>query len=174
MCFNRMLGRKGHFWEQQYHSSGFYKDDKQRALNTTRYIHANPKAADVRKGFFYTSSNYGTYERLTDDGLTQWHPAFKEMGDSLDECAARLRNFCIKYTPPKKERREYHWGSRLLAGIEKPRRGQSYHSAGQYQFGFAGELRGKRRDSSISTSLRPLDKAPLSHRISVDRETLRP
>ena len=42
MCFNRMLNRKGHFWEQRYHSSGFHRDDKQRALNSIRYIHANP------------------------------------------------------------------------------------------------------------------------------------
>ncbi|MDB9407532.1 MULTISPECIES: hypothetical protein [Microcystis] len=29
----------------------------------------------MRSGFFYDFSNYGSYERLTDDGLTQWHPA---------------------------------------------------------------------------------------------------
>lgn len=92
----------------------------------------------MRKGFFYTGSNYGTYERLTDDGLTQWHPAFLEMGNTLDECAARYRYFCIKYTPKKKERRKYHWGSRLLAGIEKPRRGKEYHVAGQMHCGFLG------------------------------------
>ena len=137
MCFNRLLNRKGHFWEQRYHSSGFHIDDKQRALNTLRYIHANPKAAGVRKGFFYTGSNYGTYERLTDDGLTQWHSAFLGMGDTLDECASRYRYFCIKYTPKKKEKRVYHWGSRLLAGIEKPRRNQKYESPGQMNFGFA-------------------------------------
>ena len=92
----------------------------------------------MRKGFFYTGSNYGTYERLTDDGLTQWHPAFLEMGDSLDECASRYRNFCIKYTPPKKTQRQYHWGSRLLAGIEKPRRNQKYESPRQMNFSFLG------------------------------------
>ncbi len=45
MCFNRMLNRTGHFWEKRYHSSGFEKNDYKRALNTLRYIHANPKAA---------------------------------------------------------------------------------------------------------------------------------
>ena len=53
MCFNRILHRKGHFWEQRYYSTAFHQDDKQRALNTLRYIHANPKAVGVRKGFFY-------------------------------------------------------------------------------------------------------------------------
>ena len=48
MCFNRILHRKGHFWEQRYYSTGFHKDDKQRALNTLRYIHANPKSAEMR------------------------------------------------------------------------------------------------------------------------------
>jgi putative transposase len=136
MCVNRMLNRKGHFWEQRYHSTGFHKDDKQRALNTLRDIHANPKAAGIREGFFYTFSNYGTYDRLTDDGLTQWHPAFFSIGNTLDECAARYRYFCIRYTPPKKTERQYFWGSRLLAGRKKPRRGQNYHSAGQMKFSF--------------------------------------
>ena len=52
MCFNRMLNRTGHFWEKRYHSSGFPTTDKERALNTLRYIHANPKAAGCCFGFF--------------------------------------------------------------------------------------------------------------------------
>ncbi len=72
MCLNRILNRKGHFWEQRYYSTGFHKDDQQRALNTLRYIHANPKSSGMRKGFFYTFSNYSTYDQLTDDGLTQF------------------------------------------------------------------------------------------------------
>lgn len=60
MCFNRMLNRTGHFWEQRYHSSGFARDDHERALNTPRYIHANPKAAGMTKGFCYCYRNYGT------------------------------------------------------------------------------------------------------------------
>ncbi|MEH1951993.1 MAG: transposase [Nostoc sp.] len=62
MCFNRMLNRTGHFWEKRYHSTGFDKSDYQRALNTLRYIHANPKAAGMQEGFFYNFSNYGIYE----------------------------------------------------------------------------------------------------------------
>jgi putative transposase len=37
----------------------------------------------MRYGFFYDFSNYGSYERLTDDGLTQWHPAFLRLGNTL-------------------------------------------------------------------------------------------
>ena len=47
MCFNRMLNRTGHFWEKRYHSTGFANTDQRRALNTLRYIHANPKAAGL-------------------------------------------------------------------------------------------------------------------------------
>ncbi|MGD1712910.1 hypothetical protein [Hydrocoleum sp. CS-953] len=34
-----------------------------------RYIHANPKAAGMREGFFYDFSNYGTSEKLTTDAI---------------------------------------------------------------------------------------------------------
>jgi putative transposase len=65
-----MINRTGHFWEKRYHCSGFEKTDYQRALNTLRYIHANPKAANMQQGFFYDFSNYGVHDRLGDDSLT--------------------------------------------------------------------------------------------------------
>lgn len=46
--------------------------------------------AGMQRGFFYDFSNYGSYDRLSDDGLTKWHPAFLSLGESLDECAAQL------------------------------------------------------------------------------------
>ena len=79
MLFNRILNRTGHFWEQRYFCSGFPVKDYRRALNTLRYIHANPKVAGVRQGSFYSFSNYGTYDRLTDDGITSWHSAFLKL-----------------------------------------------------------------------------------------------
>ncbi len=121
MCFNRMLNRSGHFWEKRYFSGGFPKDDYQRALNTLRYIHSNPKAAGVQQGFFYDFSNYGIHERLGDDGLTQWHPAFLSLGDSLDECARKYKGFCKKYKPKPKQERKYHWGKKLLPKVLKAR-----------------------------------------------------
>ena len=119
MCFNRMLNRTGHFWEKLYHSSGFEKRYYQRALNTLRYIHANLKAAKMQQGFFYDFSNYGIHDRLSDDGITQWHPAFLSLGKSLDECAAKYRKFCKKYKPKPKPESLYHWGSRLLPKVLK-------------------------------------------------------
>lgn len=95
MGFNRMLNRTGHFWEKRYHSTGFPITDRQRALNTLRYIHANPKAANMQQGWFYDFSNYGSYERLKSDGLTQWHPAFLSLGTTLEMCAAAYKKFWL-------------------------------------------------------------------------------
>ncbi|MEM9543032.1 MAG: transposase [Cyanobacteria bacterium P01_E01_bin.42] len=119
MCFNRMLNRTGHFWEKRYHSSGFANTDYRRALNTLRYIHANPKAANMQQGFFYDFSNYGMYDRLTDDGLTQWHPAFLALGRTLEECARKYRKFCKRYKPKPKSERRCHWGSQFLPKVLK-------------------------------------------------------
>ena len=119
MCFNRLLNRTGHFWEQRDSSTGFPNHDKRRALNTLRYIHANPKAAGMKRGFFYDFSNYGTYHRLNADGITDWHPAFLTLGDTLDECARRYRNFCWKYRPRTKPKKTCHWGNRFIEILRK-------------------------------------------------------
>jgi len=117
MGFNRIMNRTGHFWEKRYHSTGFPVTDKRRALNTLRYIHANPKAANMQQGFFYDFSNYGSYDRLTQDGLTQWHPAFLALGPTLDLCAAAYRKFCKRYRPQPKPEKRQHWGRKKLAGL---------------------------------------------------------
>lgn len=118
MCFNRMLNRTGHFWEKRYHSTGFPKTNKRRALNTLRYIHGNPRAANMQQGWFYDFSNYGIYDRLTSDGISQWHPAFLALGKTLDICAAIYRNFCKTYRPQPKSERKSHWGTQQLAGLK--------------------------------------------------------
>ena len=128
MCFNRMLNRLGHFWEKRYFCEGFPIADRDRALTTLRYIHGNPKAARMKPGFFYDFSNYGSYDRLTDDGLTQWHPAFLQLGQTLDECAQKYRGFCQRYKPKPngKSASISHWGSKLLAGKRRmPHRRES-------------------------------------------------
>ncbi len=114
----------------QYHSSGFEKTDYKRALNTLRYIHANPKAAGMQQGFFYDFSNYGTHDRLSNDGLTQWHPAFLSLGKSLDECAEKYRKFCKKYKPQSKSEKCSAWGSKLLPKVLKASE-RKKHSPGQ-------------------------------------------
>ncbi len=75
----------------------------------------------MRQGFFYDFSKGGTHDRLTDDGLTQWHPAFLSLGQSLDECARKYRGFCQKYKPKPKSEKSYSWGSRLLPLVLKVR-----------------------------------------------------
>jgi hypothetical protein len=47
------------FLEGHYRSTSFPDHEQQRALNTLRYIHANPKTAGMRKGYFYAYSNCG-------------------------------------------------------------------------------------------------------------------
>ncbi len=133
MCFNRMLNRTGHFWEKRYYSGGFPKNDYKRALNTLRYIHANPKAANMQQGFFYDFSNYGMHDRLTDDGLTEWHPAFlplrlsappltKGRMGGVEECATKYRGFCQRYKPKPKSEKRYHWGNKLLPKVIKTKK----------------------------------------------------
>ena len=118
MCFNEMLNRTGHFWGERYYSTGFDNTDVRRALNTIRYIHANPKAAGMQQGFFYEFSNYGIHDRLSHDGITQWHPAFLLLGKTLEKCAAKYRKFCQKYRPKPKQEKRNRWGSRLLGGLK--------------------------------------------------------
>ncbi|MFG3817148.1 transposase [Limnothrix redekei] len=131
MCFNRLLKRTGHFWEKRYHSTGFPVADRRRALNTLRYIHANPKAAGIQAGFFYDFSNYGIYDRLGHDGLSQWHPAFLSLGATLELCAAAYRKFCKHYRPKAKPESRNHWGSKLLANLRARGKPNPKHSPGQ-------------------------------------------
>ena len=115
-----MLKRTGHFWEERYFSRGFPTGDVVQTLVILRYIHANPKAAGMRQGFSYRYSNYGTYERLTDDGITQWHPAFLRLGQSLDECAQRYRRYCRKYDVTRKAGgKRSAWGRVWLPELKK-------------------------------------------------------
>ncbi|MCX5966007.1 MAG: transposase [Cyanobacteria bacterium] len=138
MCFNRMLNRTGHFWEKRYYADGFPASDKERALNTLRYIHGNPKAAKIRAGFFYEFSNYGSYDQLTDDGLTQWHPAFLQLGNNLEDCARKYRGFCKRYKPPSKSARKCTWGNKFLASLDLKGGKRSGGSGGSR--GSGGEL----------------------------------
>lgn len=139
MCFNRMLNRTGHFWEKRYHSTGFSASDQRRALNTLRYIHGNPKAANMQQGWFYDFSNYGSYDRLTNDGITQWHPAFLALGTTLEIYAAAYRKFCKQYKPQPKPERKSHWGSKLLAKL-RARSKPNKISLGQQSFWKYGDV----------------------------------
>lgn len=89
------------------------------SLCTLRYIHGNPKAAGMKQGFFYDFSNYGTYDQLTTDGLTEWHPAFLALDNSLDECAAKYRGFYKRYKPQPKGKKRSAWGSKMLPVLPK-------------------------------------------------------
>jgi putative transposase len=76
----------------------------------------------MQKGFFYDFSNYGVYERLGDDGLTTWHPAFLALGEDLEECARKYRNFCYQYKPQEKKGKGFYWGSKLLPKLTRKKK----------------------------------------------------
>lgn len=114
MALNRLTGRCGHLWEARYFSTPIDPADRRRVLATLRYIHANPKAAGVRNGFHDPYSNYGHYERLEGDGLSEWHPAFLQLAPTLEGSARRYAHYCRRYRHRAKPAREPSWGSRLL------------------------------------------------------------
>ncbi|KZR74515.1 Transposase IS200 like protein [Prochlorococcus marinus str. MIT 1323] len=97
MVLNRLSGRCGHFWEARYFSTPIHPKDHRRELNTLRSIHANPKAAGVRKGFYDPYSNYGHYIRFQSDGLSECSPAFLKLSARLDGSAKRYERFCKHY-----------------------------------------------------------------------------
>jgi putative transposase len=145
MLLNRLTGRCGHFWEARYYSTPIAPKDHKRALNTLRYIHANPKAAGVRKGFYDPYSNYGHYSRLEADGLSQWHPAFLQLAPTLNGCSKRYEHFCRAYRTQSKPASKCHWGKRLLKTLLSAKgrsKGRGKHqrvSPGQQHLPFALE-----------------------------------
>ena len=68
----------------------------------------------MRKGFHDPYSNYGHYEGLAGDGLSEWHPAFLQLAPTLEGCARRYGSYCRRYRPSAKPAKRSHWGSKLL------------------------------------------------------------
>ena len=110
MLLNRLLLRRGHFWEQRYHAEPVKDNDVRHSMMVLRYIHANPLAAKMLEGFDYAYSNYASYARLKDDGLTVWHPAFLKLERSLDACASVYAAFCRRYQSKPKPNPRSRWG----------------------------------------------------------------
>ena len=138
MCLNRLHKRTGHFWEKRYHSSGFPETDLWRAVATIRYIHGNPMATGNTslQGFFHSYSNYGIYARPNaDDGLTEWHPAFLLLGQTLDACADRYRRVLLQLPPNHQTLSDIRMGTKLLAGLSLPKRGK-HPCSNQMHLGF--------------------------------------
>ena len=70
-------------------------------------------------GYDYAYSNYRSYARPADDGLSAWHPAYLRLDLTLDGCARRYEQFCRRYRPEAKEQRRSRWGGwRLWRQIE--------------------------------------------------------
>lgn len=84
--------------------------DGAHALRVLRYIHASPRAAGMIAGFEYAYSNYRSYARPADDGLSAWHPAYLRLGPTLDHCARRYAQFCQGYRAEPKLASRPRWG----------------------------------------------------------------
>ncbi|WP_236069013.1 hypothetical protein [Prochlorococcus marinus] len=83
-------------------------------MNTHRYIHANPKAAGVRKGFDDPYPNYGHYSRLKADDISKWSAAFLKLSPTLNVYARGYERFCQRYRHHSKAAPKSHWASRML------------------------------------------------------------
>ena len=119
MLLNRLLRRRGHFWERRYHAVAVPDRDGHHALRVLRYIHANPKAAGMIEGYACAYSNWRSYTRPADDGLSAWHPAYLRLGSTLYGCARRYEQFCRRCRPDAKQQRRSRWGGwRLWREIE--------------------------------------------------------
>ena len=103
MLLNRLLRRRGHFGEQRYLAAAVPDKDTDHALRVLRYIHANPRAAHMTEGYEYAYSNYRSYVRPAEDGLSAWHPAYLRLGQTLDHCARRPRSVLPPSSITRKE-----------------------------------------------------------------------
>ena len=63
------------------------------------------------QGFNYAYSNYGSYARPADDGLSEWHPAYLRLGKTLDQCARGYEQFCRRYRHLAKPPAGSRWGA---------------------------------------------------------------
>jgi putative transposase len=118
--------------------------DHRRVLSTLRYIHANTKAAGVRKGSDDPYSNYGHYGRLGADGISEWHPSFLQLAPSLRGCSKRYERFCQKDRHHGKGAPKCHWGSWMLKQLMEKGRSSNRSkriSPGQQQLPFAFDIR---------------------------------
>lgn len=139
MLLNRLLRRRGHFWERRYHAVAGPDRDTRHALHVLRYIHGNPRAARMAEGFDWPYGNYAAYARAVDDGLSVWHPAYLRLAPTLDLCARRYRLFCRRYQPVRKPQAWPRWGGwRLWLDIDPrrdPAQGSLFGSGARYRGG---------------------------------------
>ena len=62
------------------------------------------------KDYPYAYSNYRSYARPADDGLSAWHPAYLRLGPTLDRCARSYELFCRRYRSEPKQPSWPRWG----------------------------------------------------------------
>jgi putative transposase len=158
ISINRLLQRTGHFWESRYSLMPVSNDDNQHVLNVLRYIHGNPYAAGISKGFRDSCTNYGSYASGILDGITTWHKVFLSLSSSMESCSKIYREHCSRYSvKPKHVSHSGLWGKRLLAGlrsemIRKKEYGRNKSDQQSNLFHVKGVSRKKERNSTILQS----------------------
>ena len=60
---------------------------------------------------WYAYSNYRSYVRPAEDGLSAWHPAYLRLGPTLDHCARRYAQFCRHHQSTAKKASRSRWGA---------------------------------------------------------------
>ena len=154
MLLNRLLRRRGHFWERRYHAVAVPDRDTGHVLRVLRYIHANPNAAGMIAGYAWAYSNWRSYTRPADDGLSAWHPAYLRRGSTLDRCARRYEQFCRRYRPEPKQQRRSSWGGWRLWREVEPQTGGQADLFGGVGASYRGGGSGPKRAQPV-TVLRP-------------------
>ena len=48
--------------------------------------------------------------------------AFLALGEDLEECSQKYRNFCYQYQPPEKKSKGFSWGSKLLPKLTRKKK----------------------------------------------------
>ena len=71
---------------------------------------------------------------MTDDGITQWHPAFLSLAKTLEQCSHEYRRFCQKQKPKTITKSKSPWGCRFLPHLTKSTNKKKHQtSPGQLQ-----------------------------------------
>ena len=102
MALNRLSGRCGHFWESRYYSTAIAPKDHNRALNTLRYSHANPKAAGVRKGFLIPIPTMATMAGWPVMASVSGIPAFCSWPPVCKSAQRNTEAFARRITPARR------------------------------------------------------------------------
>jgi REP-associated tyrosine transposase len=114
--FNRLNGRKGHFWMQRYQCIPVESD--RYALALMRYINRNPiRAGMVENAGEWRWSGYGFYGNGASNELLTFHPSYLATGATDEKRRASYQEF-VNAVLPSEDRRDPRFSESLYIGSE--------------------------------------------------------